>query len=126
MANMFGEFSNFNIFLQTEKIAGNINACMGFVKDNESNTYIPNTSLKKDIRDITNNRNKIIAIFKKDITEKLYKNITYLKQSYQIIDILKNKEINKTIDTKNIYSADRNTDKKIYEFIYKQKKDDSE
>ena len=99
---------------------------MGFVKDNESNTYIPNTSLKKDIRDITNNRNKIIAIFKKDITEKLYKNITYLKQSYQIIDILKNKEINKTIDTKNIYSADRNTDKKIYEFIYKQKKDDSE
>ena len=113
-------------FLQTEKIAGNINACMGFVKDNESNTYIPNTSLKKDIRDITNNRNKIVAIFKKDITEKLYKNITYLKQSYQITDILKNKEINKIIDTKNIYSADRNTDKKIYDFIYKTKKDDSE
>lgn len=99
---------------------------MGFVKDNESNTYIPNTSLKKDIRDITNNRNKIVAIFKKDITEKLYKNITYLKQSYQITDILKNKEINKIIDTKNIYSADRNTDKKIYDFIYKTKKDDSE
>ncbi len=126
MANMFGEFSNFNIFLQTEKIAGNINACMGFIKDNESNTYIPNTSLKKDIRNITNNRNKIVAIFKKDITEKLYKNITYLKQSYQITDILKNKEISKTIDTKNIYSADRNTDKKIYDFIYKTKKDDSE
>lgn len=120
MANMIGDFSNFNLFLQTEKIAGNINACMGFIKSNDLNIYIPNTALKKDIRDITDNRNKIIAIMKKDLTENLYKNITYLKQNYNIEDILKNKEINKNIDIENIYSADKNTDKKIYNFFFEE------
>lgn len=120
MANMIGDFSNNNMFLQTEKIAGNINACMGFVKDKKLNTYIPNTALKKDIRDITDNRNKIIAIFKKEDNENLYKNITYLKQNYSIKDILKNKEINKIIDIENMYSADRNTYKKIVNFFYEQ------
>lgn len=121
MANMIGEFANFNMFLQTEKIAGNVNACMGFVRDHELNTYVPNTVLKKDIRDITNNSNKIIAILKKDLTENLYKNITYLKHNYEVVDILKNKEINKNIDIENIYSDDKNTDRKIYEFLYNNK-----
>lgn len=120
MANMLGEFSNHNIFLQTEKIAGNINACMGFVKDACLNTYIPNTTLKKDIRDITDNRNKIVAILKKDVTENSYRNITYLKQNYQLVDVLKNKEINKIIDVENIYSSDRVIDKKIYNFKYEE------
>lgn len=122
MAKMIGEFSANNMFLQTDKIAGNTNACMGFVKYNDLNTYVPNTALKKDIRDITNNRNKIIAILKKDITENLYKNITYLKQNYQISDILKNEEINKIIDIGNIYSEDKITDKKIYNYFFEQNK----
>ena len=125
MANIMGDFSNYNLFLQTEKIAGNINACMGFIKDSNTNTFIPNTALKKDIRTITDNRKKIIAILKKDINEKLYKNITYLKQNYRIIDILQNDDINKIIDIKNIYSTDKNTDKKIYDFFYEQNKKDN-
>ncbi|MCI8964795.1 MAG: hypothetical protein HFJ43_00275 [Clostridia bacterium] len=47
MANMIGDFTNYNIFLQTEKIVGNINACMGFIKATKQNVYIPNTVLKK-------------------------------------------------------------------------------
>lgn len=118
MANMLGDFTNYNMFLQTEKIAGSVNACMGFIKDTKLNTYVPNTALKKDIRDITNNRSKIIAILKKDITENLYRNITYLKNNYQIEDILKNKEISKIIDADKIYSADKSVDKKILNYIY--------
>ena len=121
IANMVGNFSNDNLFLQTEKIAGNINACMGFIKSSQLHTYIPNTVLKKDIRDITNNRGKIIAIFKKDRIEKSYKNITYLKQAYQVIDILKNKELNKAIGIENMYSIDKNIQKKIEFFMNKEK-----
>ena len=117
IANMIGNFANNNIFLQTEKIAGNVNACIGFVRNSKLNIYVPNTALKKDIRDITDTRNKIVAILKKDSTENLYKNITYLKQSYQIIDILKNEHICKMINIENIYSEDKNIDKKIHDFF---------
>ena len=89
---------------------------MGFIK-NEQNVYVPNTALKKDIRDIADDRKKIIAVLKKDINEKLYKNITYLKQKYQIIDILKNQDINEKIDINKIYSDDKFIDKEICQFM---------
>lgn len=93
---------------------------MGFVKDSELKMYVPNTVLKKDIRDIADNRKKIIAVLKKDINENLYKNITYLKQNYKVSDMLRNDEINKNIDIGNLYSGDINTDEKIYNFYYQQ------
>lgn len=117
MANMIGNFSNHNIFLQTEKVAGNINACMGFVKDFKSDMYVPNTALQEDIRDITDNRNKIIAILKKEKNESLYRNITYLKKNYQISDILKNESINKSIDIQKLYSENSNIKERIQNFL---------
>lgn len=69
---------------------------------NKQNIYVPNTALKIDIRDITNDRKRIISVLKKNINEKLYKNITYLNKKYQIENILQNQEINKKIDINNI------------------------
>lgn len=96
-ARMIGNFTENSLLLQTSKLVGNVNACMGFIK-NEKNMYIPNTALKKDIRDITNERKKIIAILKKSLNEKFYKNVTYLKPQYQIVSIIKNKKISEYID----------------------------
>ena len=115
-ASMIGNFTGHSLLLQTNKLIGNVNACMGFIK-NEQNMYVPNTALKKDIRDIADDRKKIIAVLKKDINEKLYKNITYLKQKYQIIDILKNQDINEKIDINKIYSDDKFIDKEICQFM---------
>lgn len=111
IASMIGNFSHNNMFLQTEKIAGNVNACMGFIRDEKKKVYIPNTVLKKDIRDITEERGKIIAILKKNITDNLYKNVTYLKQNYQLSEILNNKDINRIIDIENIIIKNRNKEK---------------
>ena len=116
MASMIGNFNGNSLLLQTNKLVGNVNACMGFIK-NEQNIYVPNTALKKDIRDITNERKKIIAVLKKDINEKIYKNITYLKQKYQIISILQNQEVNKEIDINHLYSNDKFIDREICEFM---------
>ena len=88
-STMIGDFNNSNLYLQTKKIIGNVNACMGFIKDSKSSLYIPNTTLKSDIRDITNNTNKIVAILKKDANKILYDEMTYLKQNYIVKDILK-------------------------------------
>lgn len=89
---------------------------MGFVKDKKMNIYIPNAALNLDLRSITSTRNKIVAILKKNINDKLYKNITYLKVQYEIKDILKNPEVNKNINLKEIYSKDKLINKKIFNF----------
>lgn len=126
MASMIGNFTEYSLLLQTNKLVGNVNACMGFIKSEKSNMYIPNTALKEDIRDITNDRKKIVAVLKKEINEKLYKNITYLKQNYSIASILQNKEINKKIDINNVYSNNKIVDKEIYEFMFSKEKDKSQ
>lgn len=54
--------------------------------------YVPNTALKKDIRDIADDRKKII-------------------------DILKNQDINEKIDINKIYSDDKFIDKEICQFM---------
>ncbi len=119
-ANMIGNFTGHSLFLQTNKLIGNVNACMGFIK-NEQNIYVPNTALKIDIRDISNDRKKIIAVLKKEINDKLYKNVTYLKQKYQVIEILQNQCINKKVDIDNMYSTDKKIESKICEFLTNRK-----
>lgn len=123
MANIIGDYAETGLYLQTDRIAGNVNACMGFVKDDKLKLYIPNTTLKEDIRKITVNNNKIVAIFKKNITNNLYQNVTYLKKQYEIEDILKSEEIKKYIDTDNMFSADRITEEKIFEYYYRVNED---
>lgn len=117
MATMIGDFNNSNLYLQTKKIIGNVNTCMGFIKDSKSNLYIPNTTLKSDIRDITENTNKIVAILKKDANKILYDEMTYLKQNYKVADILKNEEITENIDLKKLNSLNGNIQRKIEEFL---------
>ena len=117
MATMIGDFNNSNLYLQTKKIIGNVNTCMGFIKDSKSNLYIPNTTLKSDIRDITENTNKIVAILKKDANKILYDEMTYLKQNYKVADILKNEEITENIDLKKLNSLNGNIQRRIEEFL---------
>ena len=70
-AKMVGVYDYTKSVLYTEKIAGNIYACMGFIKEN--NYYIPNTALREDIRDVSvRPQKRILAIFKKNIPQKLY------------------------------------------------------
>ncbi|MCT4612063.1 MAG: PBECR4 domain-containing protein [Clostridia bacterium] len=77
--NMMGSFGHRQNHLITEKLVGNIYGCMGFVKDTTIDYYIPNTVLKKDIRDITNESNSIICIFERNISENCYGALCYLK-----------------------------------------------
>lgn len=123
MANMMGDFNNRNLFLQTEKVAGNIHSCMGFVKDVKDDIYVPNTALQKDIRDITDNRSKIIAILKKNFKETIYCNITYLKKGYKIEDIFKSERIIKLVDINKMYSDNIEIDRTILEYKCNNKKD---
>ena len=77
-AKMIGDYDTYNPKLKTDKLAGNVNAIMGFVeKDETPNVFIPNTVLKSDIRNYSKSTLRIIATFRKNITEDKYQELTY-------------------------------------------------
>lgn len=70
---MIGEFTDSGPKLFTEKVAGNVCGCIGFVKDKNTGLNVPNTLLKKDIRDVTKQpTQKVYAVLSKGYTEDRY------------------------------------------------------
>ena len=51
-ARWIGDFDGSGVKLHTEMLAGNTCGCMGFVRAENSDLFVPNTALKGDIRDV--------------------------------------------------------------------------
>lgn len=115
-AKMMGDFAKTGILLNTDKLIGGTNSCMGFVKSKNSKYYIPNTILNQDIRSLTNSTYKVIAILKKRFNDKQYSQITYLKRNCEIEKLAKSIEISKLINFRNLYSHSNSVIEKIKEF----------
>ena len=77
-ANIVGNFSSLRPKLYTQKLAGGNKGCMGFCIDAISGSYVPNTVLNEDIRDNVDEWARVIAVYRKDITQEKYTEITYL------------------------------------------------
>ncbi|MCM1044183.1 MAG: PBECR4 domain-containing protein [Candidatus Gastranaerophilales bacterium] len=76
-ANMFGDYNNRNPKLYTEKIAGGVKAGIGFVKQKNLKPLVPNTLINADIREYVKDNTRIIATYRKEITNKYYSEIVY-------------------------------------------------
>ena len=101
-ARMVGDYDNSKPLLITDKLAGTITMAMGFIKVND--IYIPNTALKTDMRDITEQaaRRKIAAIFTKPRSEKMYKNLTYIAKGISINDNFLASILQEKVDIENL------------------------
>ena len=86
-AKMIGDYNSIQPKLSTEKLAGNNIACIGFVKTESDNIYVPNTVLKADIRDYTKDIARVIAVFRKDKQELYYSECTYKVSNFYIFFI---------------------------------------
>jgi hypothetical protein len=74
---MIGEFTERGPQLFTERVAGNVCGCIGFVMDRNTGLNVPNTLLKKDIRDVTASpKQKVYAVLSKAYTEDKYSVMT--------------------------------------------------
>ncbi len=82
-AKMIGDYNNLKPKLYTERIAGSISGCMGFVQDEETGRYVPNTVLDSDIRDVVYLPYRIIATFRKQRKDALYSEIVYLAKKVE-------------------------------------------
>ena len=74
-ANMLGDYNGSHVKLQTDKLAGGVCSCIGFVRAEGSGRYVPNTVLKGDIRDKARNLCRIVATYRKARGEERYSEI---------------------------------------------------
>lgn len=85
-AKILGNYNVSRPKLNTELMIGNIEWCLGFIK--EERYYVPNTLCKEDIRNVVINPNRIICILSKKIKEDFYSTIDYLVKDIEIKDII--------------------------------------
>lgn len=82
---MIGEFTDRGPKLFAEKAAGNVCGCIGFVQDRNTKLNVPNTLLKKDIRDVTAQPvYKVFAVISKHYTDDKYSQIAKLDKSIDL------------------------------------------
>ncbi len=118
-ANMVGDFDSSKIYLQTDKLIGGTNCCMGFIKEHRKGVYVPNTALNTDMRNIIISKCNILAILKKSAIDNLYKEITYLKKCMSLEEIFCTKQVLNIIDIQNLYSQNKNINSKINNYYLK-------
>ena len=80
-AKMIGDYNMSQPKLFTEKLAGGVSACMGFVRNNGKGRYIPNTVLRDDVRVRAKHADRIIATFRKRRNEIRYTEPVYLAKN---------------------------------------------
>ena len=100
---MIGEFTDRGPKLFSEKVAGNVCGCIGFVKDVNTSLNVPNTLLKKDIRDITAQPTcKVFAVVSKNYVSEKYSTFAKLDKSIDITQYYFSEEIESMIDRNNL------------------------
>lgn len=100
---MIGDFTDRGPKLFTEKAAGNICGCIGFVQDRNTKLNVPNTLLKKDIRDVTAQPTyKVFAVISKHYTDDKYSCFTKLDKSIDLKECHFTEEIEIMIDREKI------------------------
>lgn len=97
-AKIIGDFNNGRLNLQTDKLAGSVYSCMGFIKSGDY--YIPNTILEDDIRKNINGSQKVLAIISKHISEPKYNEIKYVAKKIDIQRLLEKVKGEVPIDEK--------------------------
>ena len=99
---MIGNFTDRGPKLFTEKVAGNVCGCIGFVKDRNTSLNVPNTLLKKDIRDvIASPTQKVYAVISKCYTAEKYSMVEKLDKGMDIKKYFFSEEIEKKLKREN-------------------------
>ena len=102
---MIGVYSDSRIMLKTNLCIGNIFCYLGVIKTDsitkfKNNVYVPNTAMNKDIRTEAKDLEKIIARYRKNKTDKIYQELTYLAKG-EVQEEIENKLEEYFKETKN-------------------------
>ena len=76
-ANMIGNYNGMQAKLFTDKLAGNVRACMGFKKIGNAGRYVPNTVLNGRTGSFTDEEDRIIITYRKAASDSQYSEIVH-------------------------------------------------
>ena len=77
-AKMVGDYNLSQPKLYTDKLAGSVGACMGFVRNGGKGRFVPNTVLEGDIRSmVKGSADRIVITYRKQRGDALYTEIVY-------------------------------------------------
>ncbi len=109
-AKFLGNYNNtIKDMLYTEKVVGNISYCFGFVRDSRTKYfYLPNTTIKENIKNITDDTCNIVAILKKEKSKHFYSRITYIKNGIDLNCLTLNKNLINLIDFGHLEFGNKN------------------
>lgn len=99
---MIGDFTDRGPKLFAEKVAGNVCGCIGFVQDKNTELNVPNTLLKKDIRDVTAQPvYKVYIVISKHYTDEKYSQFAKIDKSIDLCKCQFTKKIETLIERNN-------------------------
>jgi len=97
--NIIGDYDGNRQFLITNKLAGTISACMGFNEDTDNpGYYYPNTALRENIKNLSVNTKRVIAVYRKMTNDDKYTERTYLASNITPESLTLPKEIQDKLD----------------------------
>lgn len=79
-----GGYNGIRPYLIADKVIGNVNFCLGIIRDSKNNYYVPASSLLEDIKKLTNNPSQVLAIFSKTTSDNVYKKVCYVAKGINL------------------------------------------
>ena len=78
ITKIVGGYNGMRPYLIADKVIGNVNFCLGILKDSKKNYYVPASSLLENIKQLTNNSSQVLAIFSKLPSDDVYKKVCHV------------------------------------------------
>ena len=93
-ARMIGAYSGNRIYLTSDMCFGGVYCYLGLMADENKHNlkngiYVPNSLINGNIKEDTNNQEKILAIFRKNKKDTKYKELTYLAKDVDLNQLKK-------------------------------------
>lgn len=106
-AKWVGDYNGIGLHLETDKVAGDKVACLGFIKTGKK--YSPNTALKQKIENVTVNETlqTVVAVLSKSRVEQKYNNILRCENDFDLMNALP-EEVARKIDLGKLKTAPTN------------------
>ena len=86
-ATMIGKYNSTMPLLFTEYLSGSASACMGFVRSDDDGCFVPNTTLKYDVRTLVHKADRIIVTYRRKRSDEKYAEIVYAAKKVDWNDI---------------------------------------
>lgn len=88
-ARMIGAYSGNRVYLKSDMCFGGVYCYLGLVIDKHNkrfteDVYVPNSLINGNIKEDTNNQERIMAIFRKNKKDAKYKEVTYLAKDVNL------------------------------------------